>query len=158
MVTMQNEVRVLLLLLTYLAALSARPVAHSTALPLTEVEMEPAAPPRTRLGLGASCGSDQQCLSRACRCLQDAAGLCDGVDLGGKVCTKLLSVGSLCSEHSSCHSHKCYCAADPTRREDCPTARRCCFWSFGHWQCEAREQVDTALSWPARRRVVLGSS
>lgn len=36
-----------------------------------------------------------------------------------------------------CISHKCYCAKDPWNREQCAQGpRKCCYWSWGYWECE----------------------
>ena len=44
-----------------------------------------------------------------------------------------------------CISHKCFCAKDPWNREQCKDGpRKCCYWSWGYWECEGASFVEDA--------------
>ena len=48
-----------------------------------------------------------------------------------------------------CISHKCYCAKDPWNREECSDGpRKCCYWSWGYWECEGAVVVEEQQNQP----------
>jgi len=99
-----------------------------------------------RLDNGQQCSLDSQCASRICRCpnnFRRREQFCKDV---GKVCMDLLPVGADCEDHRSCVSHKCYCAKDPWKRDDCGAGgrRKCCYWSWGYWECDGPVTVEDA--------------
>ena len=63
----------------------------------------------------------------------------------------MLPVGAECDDSRKCISRKCYCAMDPWNRELCNYGsgatqvqglRKCCFWSWGYWECEGAAMVE----------------
>ena len=96
------------------------------------------------LALGAPCAADSQCATRACRCPHTFKRRAETCPATGKVCTMLLPVGAECEEHRSCVSRKCYCETDPWKQDDCSGGlRKCCYWSWGYWECEGAFFVET---------------
>ena len=132
----------------------------------------------TRLALGEACTADAHCMTHVCRCPQTYRRRPEMCPETGKVCTELLPVGAECDDsrrarpppgarsrwHATtrrpdsaalprrkCISHKCYCAKDPWNREQCTEGpRKCCFWSWGYWECEGAFFVEDAAEQQAQ--------
>ena len=127
---------------------------------LAKVDLEPALPPwlanqsvlsKPHLALGAPCAADSQCATRACRCPHTFKRRAETCPATGKVCTMLLPVGAECEEHRSCVSRKCYCETDPWKQDDCSGGlRKCCYWSWGYWECEGAFFVEDAAEQQAQ--------
>ena len=97
----------------------------------------------SHLALGEACTSDSQCATHVCRCPGTYRRRPEFCTETGKVCTELLPVGAECDDSRKCISHKCYCAKDPWNREECSDGpRKCCYWSWGYWECEGAVTVE----------------
>ena len=105
----------------------------------------------SQLALGEACTSDSQCTTHVCRCPETYRRRPEFCTETGKVCTELLPVGAECDDSRKCISRKCYCAKDPWNREICSYGsggaqmrglRKCCFWSWGYWECEGAAMVE----------------
>ena len=105
----------------------------------------------SHLALGEACTSDSQCATHVCRCPGTYRRRPEFCSETGKVCTELLPVGAECDDSRKCISRKCYCAKDPWNRELCNYGsgatqvqglRKCCFWSWGYWECEGAAMVE----------------
>ena len=105
----------------------------------------------SHLALGEACTSDSQCATHVCRCPETYRRRPEFCTETGKVCTELLPVGAECDDSRKCISRKCYCAKDPWNRELCNYGsgaaqvrglRKCCFWSWGYWECEGAAMVE----------------